>query len=132
MSEPTLFKIRLLKNMAFNSEGEILSIKTTDSKNNLYYYDGCHRWCYQSGDKEGIDWERVEKDSEDISFSITVTMKFDEYMKANELDEYKGKDRKEKLKNFVKSNFENDGGQGALELMGYADEIKLSSVKMVE
>jgi hypothetical protein len=132
MSEPTLFKVRLLKNMAYNYVGDILKIKTTDSKGNLYYYDDCDRWCYQSGDKEGIDWERVEKDSEDISFSITVTMKFDEYMKANELDEYRGKDRKEKLKNFVKSNFENDGGQGAMELLGYADEIKLLSVKIVE
>ena len=60
MKEPTLFKIRLLKEMAYNYIGDILNIKATDKDGNLYYYDEFHRWCYQEGNKENIDWVRVK------------------------------------------------------------------------
>jgi hypothetical protein len=58
--EPTIFKIRLLKPMAYNGVGDILKIKYIDTAGNLYYYDDCRRWCYQSYNKEGVDWEKIK------------------------------------------------------------------------
>lgn len=57
--EPTLFKIRLLKGMFGNSEGDILKVKMVDEKGDIYYYDGFHRWCYLEAAEEGIAWEKV-------------------------------------------------------------------------
>jgi hypothetical protein len=46
MKEPTLFKVRLLESTAYNDVGDILNVKMVDELGSIYYYDGCHRWCF--------------------------------------------------------------------------------------
>jgi len=48
--------IRFLKDMAYNSEGDIVPIiQETDGE--VYYNDSCHRYCYLNKSDEGIDFE---------------------------------------------------------------------------
>lgn len=49
-------KIRFLKNMAYNSAGEVVPIVHED-KDNIYYNDSCRRYCYLEKSAEGIDFE---------------------------------------------------------------------------
>lgn len=56
MKEPTLFKVRLLEQMAYNDIGDILRIKFIDEKGNVYYYDSEHRWCYLTPKDK---WEKI-------------------------------------------------------------------------
>lgn len=59
--EPTLFKARILATDYFgNDAGDIVNIKYVDSKNNVYYYDGFHRWTILEKSEEGIAWEKVQ------------------------------------------------------------------------
>lgn len=46
MKEPTLFKVKLLEQTAYNDDGNILNIKSVDEEGNIYYYDCFKRWCY--------------------------------------------------------------------------------------
>ena len=46
MIEPTLFKVKLLEQTAYNNEGDTLNIKLVDEEGNIYYYDYFKRWCY--------------------------------------------------------------------------------------
>ena len=39
VTEPTLFKVKLLEQTAYNDEGDILNIKLVDEEGNIYYYD---------------------------------------------------------------------------------------------
>lgn len=50
--------IKLLKNMAFNSIGEVVPLVSED-ENSIYYNDSCHRYCYLNKSDEGIDFEYV-------------------------------------------------------------------------
>jgi len=63
MKQPTLFKVKLLVNTFYNSEGEILKIKKID-ENNIYYYDNIHRWCHLEKDLEGISYIRLHSDKD--------------------------------------------------------------------
>jgi hypothetical protein len=45
--------IKLLKNTAYNSEGDIIPI-VLETEKEIYYYDSCHRYCYLNKNEEGI------------------------------------------------------------------------------
>jgi hypothetical protein len=51
--------IKLLTNMAYNSEGDIIPI-VQECEENIYYNDGCHRYCYLSKKDEGIHFEYIK------------------------------------------------------------------------
>ena len=61
MKEPTLFKVKLLISTAYNDSGDILKIKLEDKNGDIYYYDGCDRWCYLEKEEENIIWEKIIK-----------------------------------------------------------------------
>lgn len=68
--EPTLFRVRLLVDTAYNDEFDILNIKSVDNEGNIYYYDGMHRWCYLEGNTENKEWIRLA-DTKKRKSSIT-------------------------------------------------------------
>lgn len=51
-------RIRFLENMAYNSEGDIVTVVLED-EDNIYYNDSCHRYCYQKKKDEGKLFEYV-------------------------------------------------------------------------
>jgi len=53
-------KIKFLTDSFGNSAGEVVSI-LEETKEELYYYDGFHRWCY------------VYKNEENVSFMYVYT-----------------------------------------------------------
>jgi len=54
--EPTLFKVELLEDTAYNSKFDILNIKAVGEDGCVYYYDSMRRWCYlEPNDK----WRRI-------------------------------------------------------------------------
>jgi len=57
----TLFKIKLLRDTAYNTAGDILYVQTMDEKGSVYYYDTYHRWCYLTADEEHIMWSRINR-----------------------------------------------------------------------
>jgi uncharacterized ParB-like nuclease family protein len=56
--EPVLFQVELLESTFANDEGDTLDIITVDKKGNIYYYDGCDRWCYLLSEEEAKIWKR--------------------------------------------------------------------------
>jgi len=66
MSKKNITKyIRFLKNMAYNSAGDIVPIVAecdTDKYHDLYYYDGMNRYCYQKKTEEGNDFEYISEE----------------------------------------------------------------------
>jgi uncharacterized protein YaaW (UPF0174 family) len=55
-------RIIFLKSMAYNAVGDIVRV-IEETDNALYYYDDCHRWCYQDKNKEKIDWKYYDEDN---------------------------------------------------------------------
>jgi hypothetical protein len=49
-------KIRFLRDMSYNSIGEVVPIVLED-EDNVYYYDSCHRYCYLRKSDEGLDFK---------------------------------------------------------------------------
>ena len=60
IKEPTLFKVKLLDDTAYNSFGDILNVKMVDEEGSIYYYDQFHRWCYLLAKEEDIVWKRCK------------------------------------------------------------------------
>jgi len=56
-----LFRVRLLKDTAYDWAGRVLNIRTVDEQGNIYYYDSFKRWCYLTATEERIVWERVRQ-----------------------------------------------------------------------
>jgi hypothetical protein len=47
---------RLIRDTAYNSEGDVIPIVSeTDAE--IYYYDSFHRWCYLNKSDEGLYFE---------------------------------------------------------------------------
>lgn len=54
-------RIQFLTYMFCNSEGEIVRVKQeTDTE--LYYYDGCGRWCFVRKEDEGTEFRILTED----------------------------------------------------------------------
>lgn len=51
-------RFRLLKDTAYNSEGDIISI-VEETENEIYYYDSCKRYCYLNKSEEGKIFEYI-------------------------------------------------------------------------
>jgi hypothetical protein len=51
--------VRFLKDMPCNSADEIVPI-IEETEGEVYYNDGCHRWCCLYKKDEGIDFEYVK------------------------------------------------------------------------
>ena len=49
-------RIRFLENMAYNSSGETVPI-VQETEKEVYYNDGCHRYCYLLKSEIGRLWE---------------------------------------------------------------------------
>ena len=58
--EPTLFKVKLLQNTAYNDAGDKLEVKMV-VKGDIYYYDSEKRWCYLDKSEEDIIWKRINR-----------------------------------------------------------------------
>lgn len=70
IKEPTLFRVRLLENTAYNDIDDILNIKMVGENGWLYYYDSMHRWCYLDDDKAYERLPDVKKRPKREDFSI--------------------------------------------------------------
>jgi hypothetical protein len=60
---PTLFKVKLLKDVAHNSEGDNLEIKMVNS-GDIYFYDGNKNWSFLRKEDEGKLWKRLNRNAD--------------------------------------------------------------------
>ena len=58
--EPTLFKVKLIKDTAHNVTGDKLEIKLVE-KGDIYYYDNEKRWTFLEKKDEDIIWKRLKR-----------------------------------------------------------------------